>query len=87
MEDTLPVTLRTNGSQARSYQLINGVEALSSTELNVSWSQPDEELVNGKLYAYKIVYFAEGEDKIAGVSRRRRYSAEGEGKMAKLKVE
>jgi len=59
MEDTLPITLikRPNVTQPRSYQLLTGIETLSSTELNVTWSQPNEQLINGKLYAYKIVYF------------------------------
>ena len=34
------------------------VDALSGTQLNVSWSRPSERVVNGRLYAYKLVYFA-----------------------------
>ena len=55
MEDTLP-TLKFN-DDSRSVELIKSIETLSSTELNLTWMQPQEELVNGKLYAVKIVYF------------------------------
>lgn len=32
------------------------VRALSSTEINVTWSRPSNEEVNGKLLAYRILY-------------------------------
>ena len=41
-------------------RLIVGARTLSSTELNLTWSRPDQELINGRLYAYKVVYFASG---------------------------
>lgn len=59
MEDTLPALIsinETSGAVA-SNQLIQNIETLSSTELNLTWSRPSSELIKGELYAYKVVYF------------------------------
>lgn len=48
IEDRLP---------SLSESLVKSVHALSSSELNVTWSPPTSDSINGVLYAYKIVYF------------------------------
>ena len=35
--------------------MIKSVKSLSSTEINVTWSRPKDEVINGNLYAYKIL--------------------------------
>lgn len=47
MEDRRP---RFNQTHIRS------VRALSSTEINVTWSQPSDAQINGKLLGYRVVY-------------------------------
>jgi len=79
MEDTLPVLFDREKFESYNYQtntsiddivLIKSVNPLSSTELNIEWSHPNIESINGKLYAYKIVYFKNDLDYIDSVKNK-----------------
>jgi hypothetical protein len=41
-----------------TFTLIKRIDSLSSTQLNVSWQMPNPQMVNGKLKAFKLIYFS-----------------------------
>lgn len=47
MEDRRPLSIG---------NLVKWVKPLSSTEINVTWNRVNEELINGNLYGYRVVY-------------------------------
>jgi len=61
MEDTVPVLFDKKMMDSVDENtdfpngLISSVTTLSSTEVNITWLQPNIKMINGKLYGYKIV--------------------------------